>query len=211
MDIMKRWSLVLCPFLRLPPGRACGNQDLVLTGDVKGAQNKTYFEVPFTVPAGIHRISVDFQYTGKRSARYSGPRHRRSAALSWRKRRKQKPLHHQRNGCHAVVSPRSNPCRRMAAVSSRFLTCVPQVVSHYRAEIRFNSRAEDAAFTAQPLATGTRWYRGDLHMHTAHSDGSCKSQSGRKVPCPALSHRAGSGSAQPGLHRHHRPQHRLTV
>jgi hypothetical protein len=60
----------------------------------------------------------------------------------------------------------------------------PQVVSHYQAEIRFNSRAEDGAFTTQPLATGTRWYRGDLHMHTAHSDGSCQSQSGRKVPCP---------------------------
>ncbi len=29
----------------------------------------------------------------------------------------------------------------------------PQVVSHYQAEIRFNSRAEDEAFTAQPLAT----------------------------------------------------------
>ena len=39
--------------------------DLVLTGDVTGAQNKTYFEVPFTVPAGTHRVSVDFQYTGK--------------------------------------------------------------------------------------------------------------------------------------------------
>jgi len=59
-----------------------------------------------------------------------------------------------------------------------------QVVSHYEAEIRFNARAEDEAFTTQPLATGTRWYRGDLHMHTAHSDGSCQSQSGHKVPCP---------------------------
>src|ERR1700721_3668125 len=39
--------------------------DITLKGDVSGAQNKTYFEVPFTVPAGTHRISVDFQYTGK--------------------------------------------------------------------------------------------------------------------------------------------------
>jgi hypothetical protein len=34
-----------------------------LTGDVKGTQNKTYFDVPFTVPAGVHRVSVDFHYT----------------------------------------------------------------------------------------------------------------------------------------------------
>jgi hypothetical protein len=62
----------------------------------------------------------------------------------------------------------------------------PQTVSHYRAEIRFNDREEDASFTPQPLVTGTRWYRGDLHMHTAHSDGSCTSQSGKQVPCPVF-------------------------
>src|SRR5258708_24148351 len=39
--------------------------DLVLSGEVTGARHKTYFEVPFAVPAGTHRISVDFQYTGK--------------------------------------------------------------------------------------------------------------------------------------------------
>jgi hypothetical protein len=31
-----------------------------------------------------------------------------------------------------------------------------------------------------------RWYRGDLHMHTAQSDGSCPSQSGKRVPCPVF-------------------------
>jgi hypothetical protein len=62
----------------------------------------------------------------------------------------------------------------------------PQTVSHYRAGIRFNARDEDSGFTAQPLATGTRWYRGELHMHTAHSDGSCASQSGKMVPCPVF-------------------------
>ena len=39
--------------------------DLVLQGEVDGAQNKTYFEVPFDVSAGVHRLSVDFSYTGK--------------------------------------------------------------------------------------------------------------------------------------------------
>ena len=29
------------------------------------------------------------------------------------------------------------------------------------------------------------WYRGDLHLHSAHSDGNCSSRSGQKrVPCP---------------------------
>jgi hypothetical protein len=56
----------------------------------------------------------------------------------------------------------------------------------YRAEIRFNSRIEDQGFTLTSLANDTRWYRGDLHMHTAHSDGSCVSQSGKSVPCPVF-------------------------
>jgi hypothetical protein len=70
----------------------------------------------------------------------------------------------------------------------RLLISVPnmrsQVTSHYTAEIRFDNREEDSGFATQPLATGKRWYRGDLHMHTAHSDGSCLSQSGHEVPCP---------------------------
>lgn len=31
---------------------------------------------------------------------------------------------------------------------------------------------------------GPGWYRGDMHVHSGHSDGFCASQSGAKVPCP---------------------------
>jgi predicted metal-dependent phosphoesterase TrpH len=34
--------------------------------------------------------------------------------------------------------------------------------------------------------TGPAWYRGDLHTHSGHSDGSCNSQSGKSVPCPVF-------------------------
>ena len=69
----KRWSawasLVLLvsttSILRAQEHAPSSPPDIVLTGDVTGAQNKTYFEVPFKVPSGTHRISVDFQYTGK--------------------------------------------------------------------------------------------------------------------------------------------------
>ncbi len=36
--------------------------DVVLEGTVTVAQNHTHFMVPFTVPVGVHRISVDFSY-----------------------------------------------------------------------------------------------------------------------------------------------------
>ncbi len=35
-----------------------------------------------------------------------------------------------------------------------------------------------------PLRTSPDWFRGDLHMHTADSDGQCPSQTGKMVPCP---------------------------
>jgi hypothetical protein len=45
---------------------------------------------------------------------------------------------------------------------------------------------DTTGFAALPITTGDRWYRGDLHMHTAHSDGACTSQSGKTVPCPVF-------------------------
>jgi hypothetical protein len=65
---MKR--IALCALLsifsfRLFASAQSPHPDLVLQGKVTGAQNKTYFEVPFDVPPGIHRISVDFSYSGK--------------------------------------------------------------------------------------------------------------------------------------------------
>jgi predicted metal-dependent phosphoesterase TrpH len=185
LKIMQRWGLgLIC--LALVPGAVAQQEkpaDLVLRGAVTGAQHKTYFEVPFTVPAGVHRISVDFHYT-ERDQRatldlgIADPHRFRGESGG--------------NKSHFTISetdatPSYLP-GEIPAGQWRLIIAVPnmrlQVVSHYQADIRFNSRVEDAAFTTQPLAIGTRWYRGDLHMHTAHSDGSCKSQSGQRVPCP---------------------------
>jgi predicted metal-dependent phosphoesterase TrpH len=190
LNFLKRWSahlvllpLVLAPWAVAPQVGEGTPANLVLTGDVKGEQHQTYFEVPFTVPGGVHRISVDFHYTGKDQRAtldlgIADPERFRGASGG--------------NKSHFTISETdATPSYLPGAIPAgrwRLLIAVPNmrptVVSHYEADIRFNARAEDSSFTAQPLAVGTRWYRGDLHMHTAHSDGSCKSQSGRQVPCP---------------------------
>src|SRR5258708_2976321 len=155
--------------------------DLVLSGEVTGARHKTYFEVPFSVPSGTHRISVDFQYTGKEERAtldlgiFDPDRFRGESGG---------------NKSHFTISETdATPSYLPGAIPAgkwRLLLAVPnirpQTIAHYRAEIRFNARGEDSSFTADPLESGTRWYRGDLHMHTAHSDGSCSSQGGRIVP-----------------------------
>ena len=185
--------------------------DLVLTGDVTGAQNKTYFEVPFTVPAGTHRISVDFQYTGKEERATLDLGVCRSGALSRRERRQQKPLHHQRNRCNAVLSARRNSGRRRGDLLIAVPNMRPQTVSHYRAE---NSLQRPARRTRASPPT-PRHRHALVSRRPAHAYGPQRrqlSQPERQAgSLPALSHRADGGCARPGLHRHHRPQRRLAI
>ena len=185
---MKRWiatAFLLVLILTRQGLTQSTSADIVLKGDVSGAQNKTYFEIPFNVPAGTHRISVDFEYTGKDERAtldlgIADPERFRGQSGG--------------NKSHFTISETdATPSYLPGAIPPgvwRLLIAVPnmrpQTVSHYRAEVRFNSRDEDASFVSHPLETGRRWYRGDLHMHTAHSDGSCASQSGKMVPCPVF-------------------------
>jgi hypothetical protein len=152
---------------------------------VTSAQNKTYIEVPFPVPDNVHRLSVDFSYTGHEQHTaldlgIADPYRFRGASGG--------------NKNHFTLSETdATPSYLPGEIPSgrwKLLLSVPNiragVISHYRAEIRFNPPAEDHSFASRPLATGSRWYRGDLHMHTAHSDGSCTSQAGHRVPCPVF-------------------------
>ena len=159
--------------------------DIVLQGKITGTQNKTWQEVPFEVPAEVHRISVDFSYTGKENKTaldlgIADPERFRGYSGG--------------NKSHFTIGESdATPSYLPGAIPPgtwKLLISVPNIrtsqTSDYRAEIRFNSKVEDGSFTQVPLETGLRWYRGDLHMHTAHSDGSCVSQSGRRVPCPVF-------------------------
>lgn len=171
----------------LPPllAQQSSPPDIILQGKVTNPQNKTYFEVPFDVPAAVDRISVDFSYSGKdqktafdlgiadpeRFRGYSGGN--------------KSPFTIGESDATPSYLPGAIPPGKW-----KLLISVPNIrateQSEYRAEVRFNSAVEDQGFTLAPLETGTRWSRSDLHMHTAHSDGSCVSQSGSRVPCPVF-------------------------
>jgi hypothetical protein len=183
LTVKHRWFAVAVLLLIAVSASRAQNPDTVLTGDIPGTRHQTYFEIPFDVPAGTHRISVDFHYTGKEERAtldlgVADPERFRGQSGG--------------NKSHFTISESdATPSYLPGPIPAgqwRLLISVPnmrpQTVAHYKAEIRFNARDEDASFTSAPLAVGTRWYRGDLHMHTAHSDGNCPSQSGRMVPCP---------------------------
>jgi hypothetical protein len=63
------------------------------------------------------------------------------------------------------------------------------VTSHYTAHIFFTGSGlvvDEPSELRAPVRTGSGWYRGDLHMHTGHSDGQCSSQTGKMIPCPVF-------------------------
>ena len=58
---------MLCALLLACAGGSSAAEapDLVLRGTLTGADHQTYRRVPLTVPAGVERVTIAFDYTGK--------------------------------------------------------------------------------------------------------------------------------------------------
>jgi len=158
---------------------------IVLEGVLTRADHETYKELPFDVPPGVDRVTVEFAYTGREEKavidlglfdpeRFRGWSGGDKARFSV-------------STIDATPSYLPGPI-----VPGRWtlLLGVPNIrpgrEAHYVATIRFRRGEQTAvsSFAPEPIEVGARWYRGDLHMHTCHSDGSVKSQSGGRSPGP---------------------------
>ena len=176
--------LSLC-FVAVGFAASAPNPNLVLRGTVTRAENQTYIQVPFQVPRGVSRLTVTFHYTGKKKntrldlgifdpngfrGNSGGNKSRFTISES--------------NATPSYLPGRIVPGRWYLLIS------VPNiragVTSHYTADIFFKTSPGVVSFSNGPLRNGPGWYRGDLHMHTAHSDGTCPNQTGRAVPCPVF-------------------------
>jgi hypothetical protein len=185
---MLRWFRCFCFLLllfgsRIAPALA---QNLDLHGTIAPGTDG-YVLVPFQVPSGVKRLDVSFGYTGRddhttldvglldpeRFRGWSGGnKHAFSIGVA-----------------DATPSYLSGP---LPAGTWKLVIGVAYLgeghTSNYTAHVHFVpvSEVDTSGFAASPIASGDRWYRGDLHMHTAHSDGTCTSQSGKVVPCPVF-------------------------
>jgi len=164
--------------------------DLVLKGTITEANRETYVEVPFTVPAKVLRVSVDFQYTG----------HEKKATidLGLLDSERFRGWSGGNKSSFTVSETDATPSYLPGPVRPgvwKLLLGVPSmpagVQSEYVAKVYFERESErlgDSTLGADavpgPVREGAGWFRGDLHMHDAHSDGSCTSEAGKKVPCP---------------------------
>ena len=161
-------------------------EDLDLHGTIAHGTDG-YVLVPFQVPSGLKRLEVSFSYTGREDhttldlglldpQRFrgwsGGNKHEFSIGIA-----------------DATPSYLPGP---LPAGTWKLLIGVAYLgeghTSNYTAHIHFvkMNEVDTTGFVAAPIATGDRWYRGDLHMHTAHSDGGCTSKSGKMVPCPVF-------------------------
>jgi hypothetical protein len=186
--MLLRWlplSLFLIAPLSIATAQTPAPPDLVLHGQVHSIQNHTYIEAPFTVPANVHRITVSFHNLGHDQHTVldlgiADPFRFRGASGG--------------NKDHFTLSDTdATPSYLPGAIPAgtwNLLISVPNirpdVNSEWRAEVWFNRPVDDSSFTEHPLRDQPAWYRGDLHMHDAHSDGSCPSQTGKPVPCPVF-------------------------
>jgi hypothetical protein len=159
--------------------------DITLRGTITGKQNNTYLLVPFDVPPGIVSITVTFHYTGREQRTtldlglFDPERFR-----GWSGGNKSTFTISESNATPSYLPEPILPGKWKLIIGVPNIRA--NVTSQYEAEVYFTRHDGEESFTDKPLRSGPAWFRGDLHMHTAHSDGSCLSQSGRKVPCPVF-------------------------
>lgn len=158
--------------------------DLILTGTLTGAAHETYTEVPFKAPPGVERITVEFAYTGceQRSVIDLGLRDP-ERFRGWSGGNKSSFTLAESDATPSYLAGPLKPGVWKLVLGAPNIRKSSR--ADYTAKIWFDRKgAAFAGFNDAPLGTEDRWWRGDLHMHTGHSDGSCLSRKGAKVPCP---------------------------
>jgi hypothetical protein len=162
--------------------------EITLRGVVSGSQTHSYIEVPFKVPAGVHRVTITFDYTGREQKTALDLGLEDPAQLRcWSGGNK--------STLTVGFSDATPSCLPGPIPAGEWHILIgvpnirPDVTAHYTAQV-FLSRSglvsDEPVMLREPLRSTPAWYRGDLHMHTGHSDGRCPSQTGKMVPCPVF-------------------------
>lgn len=179
---MIRWLALLLLLAAAPAWARTAKPDLVLTGQVSGADHQTYKPVAFDVPEGVVRLTVEVDYARDqktvvdlglldpvRFRGWSGGNKRRFTVSA--------------EDATPSYLPGPLPAGRWTLLLG-VPNARPGSSAAYEARISFERGPVATIFAPGPLKAAPGWYRGDLHMHTAHSDGSCLAQSGVRAPCP---------------------------
>ncbi|HEX4484822.1 MAG TPA: CehA/McbA family metallohydrolase [Terriglobales bacterium] len=162
--------------------------NLVLHGTLTRADHETYRMLPFTVPSGVHRITVEFSYTGQE--------HHTTVDLGLFGPKGFRGWSGGNKSSFTVSANDATPSYLKGSIipgAWKIALGIPNIRADVRSEYTVNIFFD---FSGQPdsntaafspvVRKGQAWYRGDLHTHTGHSDGNCNSKSGKEVPCPVF-------------------------
>lgn len=171
--------------------------DVVLRGVLTSADHESYREIPFAVPAGVERITVEVAYTGREE--------KTAVDLGLRDPHRFRGWSGGNKSRFTLSAEEATPSYLPGALPAgrwRLILGVPNIRrdsrSQYVANIWFGRAGTPfEGFAQAPLRSEPGWYRGDLHSHTAHSDGSCAKARGGRAPCPL--HRTVDAAAERGL------------
>jgi hypothetical protein len=163
------------------------SRNLTLTGTLTGADHQTYVEVPFDVPPGVERLTLEFEYDRADRTVIDLGLYDPQGLRGWSGGNK---------STVTVATSDATPSYVPGPIIPgqwRLLLGVPNirqsVTARWTARISLddvNAPPPPSAFLAGPIGSGPAWYRGDLHTHSGQSDGSCDSLTGNRVPCPVF-------------------------
>jgi len=188
MSVVRSLLLALLFAVLFPVSAATQvSPDLTLTGKMTHEDHRRYRELAFDVPSGVERLAIELDYErGERWAaidmavfdphgfRGGGGFFKTEFVLS------------ASDATPGYLPGPLAPGRWTLVLGGANLPEGAEV--DFIVRIRFlDSEATsrpDGGFGSAPLRSGPGWFRGDLHTHTAHSDGSCPSARGVTTPCP---------------------------
>ena len=160
-------------------------EDVILKGEITDRDFHHYIERPFAAPKGVVRLEVQFHHDGADQ--------RTTIDIGLLDPERFRGWSGGNKSSFDVGETDATPSYLPGPLPVgdwRLLLGVPNirpgVVTHYEARIHFVMQGDPetlAPFTPKAGRAGPAWYRGDFHAHTGHSDGSCASDSGRKIPC----------------------------
>lgn len=169
-----------------PPQSPDGTNEIILTASLARADHQTYRELPFTVPPGVQRMTVTLAYSGreKKTVVDLGLRDPQGVR-GWSGGAKQ---------TIEIAEAFATPSYRAGPLTPgrwSVILGVPNIRDGEKSDVEvkvslhstFQNRTNVLSSDDLGQPTG-RWRRGDLHMHTGHSDGTCANAHGLKIPCP---------------------------
>ncbi|MBI1359401.1 MAG: PHP domain-containing protein [Alphaproteobacteria bacterium] len=176
-----------CATRDLSPPRQDQHREIVLSGDLTRTDHQTYRELPFNVPQGVTRITIELSYDHDQHTVID---------LGLRDPAGQRGWSGGNKSCIVIGVDDATPSYRAGPILPGVWTLVlgvpnirEGVRAHFTATVTLDgdhSWRPPSAFLDAPVSLEPGWRRGDFHMHTGHSDASCDNDDGKRIPCPVI-------------------------